>query len=162
MHKINSIQGVRSGSADFRVQKGDPNMGLFQTIFKSVENSNYAGGRQNLHSFLNVAEMLPGIQAAEQQLQPIPGVIGAYLQDALNEQEQANSHAAVQQTVSDLSQPGAGLREIKNLLGRRRFDVLIGEIAQRLGLDSQAILQFLPALIPVVMRLLAQRRKIEV
>jgi hypothetical protein len=65
------------------------------------------------------------------------------------------------QGVSDLSQPGTGLREIENLLGRRRFDVLIGEIAQRLGLDSQAILQFLPALIPVVMRLLAQRRKTE-
>ena len=136
-------------------------MCLFQTILESVENSDSAGSRQDLHCFLNVAEMLPGIQAAEQQMQPIPGVIGAYLQDALNEQQQANSQAAVQQTVSDLSQPGAGLQEIKDLLGRRRFNVLIAEIAQRLGLDSQVILQFLPALIPVVMRLLVQRRKRE-
>ena len=137
-------------------------MSLFETILESVENSNHAGSRQDLHGFLNVAEMLPGIQAAEQQMQPILWVIGAYLQDALNEQQQANSQAAVQQTVSDLSQPGAGVQKIENLLGRRRFNLLIGEIAQRLGLDSQVILQFLPALIPVVMRLLAQRRKTEV
>ena len=136
-------------------------MSLFQTIIESVENSNQADNRRDLHGFLNVAEMLPGIQAAEQQIQPILGVFGAYLQDALNEQQQANSQAAVQQTVSDLSQPGAGLQEIENLLGRRRFNVLIGEIAQRLGLDSQVILQFLPALIPVVMKLLAQRRMTE-
>ena len=136
-------------------------MCLFQTILESVENPDSAGSRQDLHGFLNVAEMLPGIQAAEQQMQPILGVIGAYLQDALNEQQQANSQAAVQQTVSDLSQPGAGLQEIENLLGGRRFNLLIGEIAQRLGLDSQVIQQLLPALIPVVMRLLAQRRKTE-
>jgi hypothetical protein len=99
--------------------------------------------------------MLPGIQVTEQQMQPILGVIGAYLQDALNQQQQANSQAAVQQTVSDLSQPGAGLQQIENLLGPRRFNILIGEIAQRLGLDSHVILQFLPALIPVVMKLLS-------
>jgi hypothetical protein len=159
MHRINSIQGMRSGSADFSVQKGDPILGLFQTILESGENTNYHGNRQYLHGFLNVAGMLPGIRAAEQQMQPIIGVIGAYLQDALNKQQQANSQAAAEQTFSDLSQPGTGLQEVENLLGRRRFDVLIGEIAQRLGLDSQAILQFLPALIPVVMRLLAQRGK---
>jgi hypothetical protein len=136
-------------------------MNLFQTIVESVENPNHAGSRQDLHGFLNVAEMLPGIQAAEQQMQPILGVIGAYLQDALNQRQQANCHAAVQQNVSDLSQPGAGLQEFENLLGRRRFNVLIGEIAQRLGLDSQVILQFLPALIPLVIKLLAQRRKTE-
>jgi hypothetical protein len=136
-------------------------MNLLQTILESVENSNHAGSWQDLHGFLNVAEMLPGVQAAEQQIQPILGVIGAYLQDALDQQQQANSEAAVQQTVSDLSQPGAGLQEIENLLGRQRFNLLIGEIAQRLGLDSQVILQLLPALIPVVMKLLAQRRKTE-
>lgn len=130
-------------------------MSLFQTMLEPVENSSDAGSRQDLHGFLNAAEMLPGIQVTEQQMQPILGVIGAYLQDALNQQQQANNQAAVQQTVSDLSQPGAGLQQIENLLGPRRFNILIGEIAQRLGLDSHVILQFLPALIPVVMKLLS-------
>ena len=34
-------------------------MNLLQTILESVENSNHAGSRQDLHGFLNVAEMLP-------------------------------------------------------------------------------------------------------
>jgi len=44
-------------------------MNLLQTILEPVENSNHAGSRQDLHGFLNVAEMLPGVQAAEQQIQ---------------------------------------------------------------------------------------------
>jgi hypothetical protein len=65
------------------------------------------------------------------------------------------SYYAVQQTVSNLSQPGAGLQEIENLFGQDRFNSLIGEIGKRTGLDPQLILQFLPVLIPVVMKLLA-------
>src|SRR5580704_14298389 len=126
-------------------------MSLFQTILASIENPDHAGSPQDLHGLLNLAQMLPGVQGAEQQLQPILGVLGSHLQDALNEQQQTNGQAAVQQTVSSLSQPGAGVQEIINLFGQDRFNGLIEEISQRTGLNSQMILQFLPALIPVVM-----------
>jgi hypothetical protein len=130
-------------------------MSLFQTILESIENPNHAGNQQDLHGLLNLAQLLPGVQGAEQQVQPILGVLGSHLQDALNQQQQTSGTAAVQQTVSNLSQPGAGLQEIENLFGQQRLNGLIGEIGQRTGLDPQVIVQFLPALIPVVMKLLA-------
>jgi len=130
-------------------------MSLFQTILESIENPNHAGTQQDLHGLVSIAQMIPGVQGAQQQLQPILGVLGSHLQDALNEQQQNNGQEAVQQTVSNLSQPGAGVQDIVNLFGQERFDSLIGEISKRTGLNSQLILEFLPALIPVVMKLLA-------
>jgi hypothetical protein len=135
--------------------KSDANMNFFQTVLQSIENPEHAGSPQDLHGLLNLAQLVPGVQGAEQQMQPILGVLGSHLQDALNEQQQNNGQAAVQQTVTNLSQPGAGVQEIVNLFGQDRFNSLIGEISKRTGLDSQLILQFLPALIPVVMKLLA-------
>jgi hypothetical protein len=130
-------------------------MSLFQTVLDSIENPNHAGSPQDLHGLLNLAQLIPGVQGAQQQMQPILGVLGSHLQDALNEQQQNSGQAAVQQTVSNLSQPGTGLQEITNLFGQDRFNSLIGEISKRTGLSSQLILEFLPALIPVVMKLLA-------
>ncbi len=130
-------------------------MNLFQTVLQSIENPEHTGSQQDLHNLLNLAQLLPGVQGAEQQMQPILGVLGSHLQDALNQQQQNSGQAAVQETVSNLSQSGAGVQEITNLFGQERFNALIGEISKRTGLDSQLILQFLPALLPVVMRLLA-------
>jgi hypothetical protein len=130
-------------------------MSLFQTILASIENPNHAGSQQDLHSLANVAQILPAVQGAQQQLQPILSILGSHLQDALHEQQQNTGQAAVQQTVSNLSQPGAGVQEIINLFGQDRFNGLIGDISQRTGLNSQLILEFLPAVIPVVMKLLA-------
>jgi hypothetical protein len=130
-------------------------MNFFQTVLQSIENPDHAGNQQDLHGLVNLAQLVPGVQGVEQQMQPVLGVLGSHLQDALNEQQQNNGQAAVQQTVAKLSQPGAGIQEIINLFGQERFNGLISEISQRTGLDSQLILQFLPALIPVVMKLLA-------
>jgi hypothetical protein len=130
-------------------------MNLFQTVLQSIENPDHVGSQQDLHGLLNFAQLLPGVQGAEQQVQPILGILGSHLQDALNEQQQNNGQAAVQQTVSNLSVSGAGVQEIISLFGQERFNALMGEISKRTGLDSQVILQFLPMLIPVVMRLLA-------
>jgi hypothetical protein len=150
---------VRSSHSCYKLaaslRKQVPIMSLFQTVLESIENPNHAGSQQDLHGLLNLAALLPEFGGAQEQVQPILGVLGSHLQDALNEQQQNSGQTAVQQTVSNLSQPGAGLQEIVNLFGQERFDGLIGEIAQRTGLDSQLILQFLPALIPVVMKLLA-------
>ncbi len=130
-------------------------MSLFQTILESIENPNHAGSQQDLHGLLNLAQLLPGVQGTQQQVQPILSVLGSHLQDALNQKQQTDGPAAVQQTVSNLSQPGAGLQEIENLFGQERFNALIGGIGKRTGLDPQLVLQFLPALIPIVMKLLA-------
>ena len=130
-------------------------MNFFETVLQSIENPEHAGNQQDLHGLMSIAQLIPGVQGLEQQVQPILGVLGPHLQDALNEQQQNNGSAAVQQTVTNLSQPGTGVQEIINLFGQERFDGLIGEISKRTGLNSQLILQLLPALIPVVMKLLA-------
>ena len=130
-------------------------MNFFQTVLQSIENPDHSGSPQDLQGLLNIAQMLPGVQGAEQHLQPILSVLGPPLQDALNEQHQNNGQAAVQQTVSNLSQPGAGVQDIVNLFGQERFDGIVAEISKRTGLNSQLILQFLPAVIPMVMKLLA-------
>ncbi len=130
-------------------------MNFFQTVLQSIENPDHAGSPQDLHGLLSIAQLLPGVQGAEQHLQPILSVLGPHLQDALNEQQQNNGQTAVQQTVSNLSQPGAGVQEIVNLFGQERFDAIIAEISQRTGLNSQLVLEFLPVVIPMVMKLLA-------
>ena len=130
-------------------------MNFFQTVLQSIENPEHAGSSQDLQGLLGIAQLLPGVQGAEQHLQPILGVLGPHLQDALNELHQNNGEAAVQQTVSNLSQPGVGVQDIVNLFGQERFDGIIAEISKRTGLNSQLILEFLPAVIPMVMKLLA-------
>ena len=130
-------------------------MSFFQTILDSVENPNHAGSQQDLSGLLNVAQALPLGQGAQQNLQPILGVLGAHLQDVLNQQQQNSGQAAVQQTVTNLSQPGVGVQQVQNLFGQERFNGLIDEISQRTGLNSQLVLGLLPMLIPVLMKLLA-------
>ncbi|MBV9129103.1 MAG: hypothetical protein JO298_01810 [Verrucomicrobia bacterium] len=130
-------------------------MNLFQTVLQSIENPEHVGTQQDLHGLLNLAQFLPGVQGAQQHMQPILGVLGSHLQDALNEQRQNYGQAAVQQTVSNLSQPSVTVQEVVNLFGQERFNGLLAEISKRTGLDSQLILGSLPALIPVVMKLLA-------
>ena len=93
-------------------------MSLFQTVLQSIENPDHAGSQQDLQGLLNLAQLLPGGQGAQRQrLQPILNVLGSHLQDALNQQQQTNGQGAVQQTVSNLAQPGTGLTEVVNLLG---------------------------------------------
>jgi hypothetical protein len=130
-------------------------MSFFQTILDSIENPNHAGSQQDLSGLLNVAQALPLGQGAQQNLQPILGVLGAHLQDVLNQQQQNSGQAAVQQTVTNLSQPGVGVQQVQNLFGQERFNGLIDEISQRTGLNSQLVLGVLPMLIPVLMKLLA-------
>jgi hypothetical protein len=130
-------------------------MSFLQTILDSIENPNHAGSQQDLSGLLNLAQALPLGQGAQQNLQPILGVLGSHLQDALNQQQQNSGQTAVQQTVTNLSQPGIGLQELENLFGQDRFNALIGEISQRTGLNSQLILGLLPMMIPVLMKLLA-------
>jgi hypothetical protein len=130
-------------------------MSFFQTILDSIENPNHAGSQQDLSGLLKLAEALPLGQGAQQNLQPILGVLGSHLQDALNQQQQNSGQAAVQQTLSNLSQPGIGLQQVETLFGQERFKGLIDEISQRTGLNSQLILGLLPMVIPAVMKLLA-------
>jgi len=130
-------------------------MSFFQSILASIENPDHAGSHQDLSGLLNLAQAIPLGQGAQQNLQPILGVLGAHLQDALAEQQQNNGQAAVQQTVTNLSQPGVGLAEVENLFGQERFNGLINEISRRTGLNSQLILDLLPLAIPVLMKLLA-------
>jgi hypothetical protein len=132
-------------------------MSFFQTILDSIENPNHAGTQEDLSGLLNLAQALSlgQGQGAQQNLQPILGVLGTHLQDALSQQQQNNGRAAVQQTVTNLSQPGVGLQELENLFGQERFSGLINEISQRTGLNSQLIMGLLPMLIPVLMKLLA-------
>jgi len=130
-------------------------MSFFQTILDSIENPNHAGSQQDLSGVLNVAQALPLGQGGQQNLQPILGVLGAHLQDVMNQQQQNSGQAAVQQTVTNLSQPGVGVQQVQNLFGQERFNGLIDEISQRTGLNSQLVLGLLPMLIPVLMKLLA-------
>jgi len=130
-------------------------MSLFQSILDSIENPNHAGNQQDLQGLANLSQLLPPGQGAQQNVQPILGVLGSYLQDALNRQQQTAGPAAAQQTVTDLAQPGVGVQDLEGLFGQSGLNNLIGEIAQRTGLNSQVIMTFLPMLIPVVMKLLA-------
>ena len=62
-------------------------MSFFQTILDSIENPNHAGSQQDLSGLLNLAQALPLGQGhgAQQNLQPILGVLGTHLQDALSQ-----------------------------------------------------------------------------
>jgi hypothetical protein len=130
-------------------------MSFLQTVLDSIENPNHAGSQQDLSGLLSLAQTLPLGHGAQQNLQPVLGVLGSHLKDALNQQQQASGQAAVQQTVTNLSQPGIGLQELENLFGQERFNGLVDEISRRTGLNSQLILGFLPMAIPVLMKLLA-------
>jgi hypothetical protein len=130
-------------------------MSFFQTILDSIENPNHSGSQQDLAGLLNLVQALPIGQGAQQNLQPILGVLGGHLQDALNQQQQNEGQTSVQQTVANLSQPGAGVQQIAELFGQDRFNGIINEISQRTGLSSQIILELLPLAIPALMKLLA-------
>jgi hypothetical protein len=128
-------------------------MSLFQTIIASIENPDHAGSHQDLGGLANLAQLIPG---AGENLQPILGLLGQHVQGALQEQQQNQGQAAVQQTVTNLAQQqNVGLDQIQNFLGPDRFNSLVGDVAQKTGINSQLILEFLPVLIPIVMRLLA-------
>ena len=110
-------------------------MSLFQSILDSIENPNHAGSQQDLQGLANLAQLLPASQGTEQNIQPILGVLGSYLKNALNQQQQTAGPAAAQQTVTNLAQPGVGVQDLQGLFGQSGLNNLIAEIAQRTGLN---------------------------
>jgi hypothetical protein len=135
--------------------KGPVAMSLFDSIISAIQSPQHAGSNQDLQSMANLTNIIPGLQGAGQQIQPILNVIGPHLQDVLNEQKQTEGAAAAQQTVKDLSQPGVGVQDLQNLFGTDRFNGIINQISQATGLNNQLILSALPLVIPVIMQLLA-------
>jgi hypothetical protein len=130
-------------------------MSLFDSIISAIQSPQHAGSNQDLQSLSNVASMIPGLQGAGQQIQPILNVLGPHLQDVLNQQKQTEGAAAAQQTVTNLSQQGVSVQELQNLFGADRFNGIISEISQATGLNSQLILSALPVVVPVIMQVLA-------
>src|SRR5215468_3728126 len=111
-------------------------MSFFQTVLESIENPNHAGSRGDLAGLVNLVEALPLGQGTQQNLQPILGVLGGHMQDVLNQQQQNEGQASVQQTVTNLSQPGVGVQQVADLFGQDRFNAIINEISERTGLNS--------------------------
>jgi hypothetical protein len=130
-------------------------MSFFDSIISAIQSPQHAGSNQDLQSLANLTSMIPGLQGSQQQIQPILNVLGPHLQDVLKEQKQAEGAEAAQQTVTNLSQPGASVQDLQNLFGADRFNRIINQISQATGLNSQLILSALPMVIPVVMQLLA-------
>src|SRR5258708_8557981 len=130
-------------------------MSLFQAIIDSISNPQHAGSNADLQGLTNTAQLIPGVQDAEQHVKPILDVLGPHLQDVLNNQQQTQGQAVTQQTVTNLSQPGGGVQELQNLFGAERFSGIIGEITSRTGLDQQVILGALPIVVPITMKLIA-------
>ena len=130
-------------------------MSFFQTILAAVADPNHAGNQGDLQKWAGLASLLPGLQGAEHQLQPILDVLGGHLKDALSQQQQTNGSVAVQQTVSDLAQGGVTVPQLQELFGAERFNQIVADLAQRTGLSESTLLGMLPMLLPVVMRLLS-------
>jgi uncharacterized protein YidB (DUF937 family) len=130
-------------------------MSFFQSILAAVADPNHVGNQGDLQSWAGIAGLLPGLQGAERQLQPILDVLGRHVKDALSEQQQTQGSAAVQQSVSNLAQGGVSVPQLQDFFGNERFDRIVGDLAQRTGLSESTLLGMLPMLLPVVMRLLS-------
>jgi hypothetical protein len=130
-------------------------MSFFQSILAAVADPNHAGNQGDLQSWAGVANLLPGLQGAERQLQPILDVLGGHVKDALSDQQQSQGSAAVQQSVTDLAQGGVTVPQLQDFFGAERFNQIVGDLAQRTGLSESTLLGMLPMLLPVVMRLLS-------
>ena len=130
-------------------------MSLFQTLLDSISNPNHAGSQSDLQNLAGLASLVPALQGAEHQLQPILDVLGSHVKDALREQQQTEGGAAAQQTVTQLAQGGASIPQLQDLLGADRFQQIVDELTRRTGLSSSALLGMLPMLLPVVMRVLS-------
>jgi len=60
---------------------------------------------------MNIAQLIPGVQGLEHRRSLFSASWDRISRTALNEQQQNNGSAAVQQTVTNLSQPGTGVQE---------------------------------------------------
>ena len=130
-------------------------MSFFQSILAAVADPNHAGNQGDLQSWAGIANLLPGLQGAERQLQPILDVLGGHVKEALSDQQQSQGSAAVQQSVTDLAQGGVSVPQLQDFFGAERFNQIVGDLARRTGLSESTLLGMLPMLLPVVMRLLS-------
>ncbi len=130
-------------------------MSLFQTILDAVADPNRAGSRTDLQNLAGIGNLAPGLQGAEQQLQPILSVLGNHLQSALAQQQQTQGPAGAQQLVTGVAQGGASVPQLQDLFGADRFDALLGELTRQTGLSQATLLGMLPMLLPAVMRVLS-------
>lgn len=130
-------------------------MSFFQSILAAVADPNHTGNHGDLQRWAGMAGLLPGLQGAERQLQPILDVLGGHVKDALAEQQQSQGSAAVQQSVSDLAQGGVSVPQLQDFFGTERFNQIVSDLAQRTGLSESTLLGLLPMVLPIVMRLLS-------
>ena len=127
-------------------------MGLFDQIVSAIDDPNTQASVDQLGGILNTVQQLGDSQGGDSvATQAAMAVVGKHVRSALQSQRSGGQAEAI---LNQFSGTGANANAVSTLFSGNQQLQIVQEIAERTGLDSNAIQGMLPVLIPLVLNLL--------
>lgn len=127
-------------------------MGLFDQVLSAINDPNRQASQAQMGELVEaVGQLGRQTQTNPDTLNQVVSILGSFVRSSLQETRNQQGDAAAQALVREGSRGGGVLPQLFNL-GQQQ--ALTQTLCQRTGLSSSQIQMLLPALIPVVMRLL--------
>ena len=127
-------------------------MNLFDTVLASLNDPSRATQMTDLE---NLSSAFGSGGSSTNQ---IASLLGGFLKPVLREQQAVAGPEGVDSLLQQLKQNADSPDQLRQVLGSERMDQMVGRAEQKTGLDANAILRFLPIVLPAIIGLLQSGR----
>jgi hypothetical protein len=126
-------------------------MSLFFDVLSAINNPQQQANIAQLEAVTNTVQQLASNHGVDaNQMQSVLGAVGGALQPALKQ----HSGGGLDSLISEAIGSGGGAAALQSLITPHLQNQMISSIAQNTGLPAGTLQTLIPALIPVVLRLL--------
>lgn len=126
-------------------------MSLFFDVLSAINNPQQQANIAQLEAVTNTVQQLAGNHGVDaNQMQAVLSAVGGALQPALKQ----HSGGGLDSLISEAIGSGGGASALQSLITPHLQNQMISSIAQSTGLPTGTLQTLVPALIPVVLRLL--------
>lgn len=130
-------------------------MGMFDIIAGAIANPSTQGSSSQVSSIIGAVQQLAGGQGASSAVTPaLMSTVGSFVRSSLQEKRQTQGNAAVEGLINQFAGTSPSIAAVQALFSQGQQGQVATAVAQKTGMNSQAILAMLPVLVPLVLNLL--------
>jgi hypothetical protein len=130
-------------------------MGLFDQVLGAISNPQQQASVDQLGSILGAVQQLSAGQGVDANaMQGVVSNVGGFVRTALQEKRAAEGNAGVEALVNQFAGTGANPVAMQLLFPPQKQQQIAETVAQRTGLDPSLVRSLLPAVVPIVLKLL--------
>jgi hypothetical protein len=130
-------------------------MGMFDIIAGAIANPSTQGSNSQVGNILSAVQQIAGSQGASTAATPaLMSTVGGFVRSSLQEKRQTQGNAAVEGLINQFAGTNPNVAAVQALFNQSQQSQVAEAVANKTGLNSQAIIAMLPVLVPLVLNLL--------